>query len=280
MKILVVGAGSAVGKLLVVNLERDHEIIRSSRNGSDLDLDLSDLSKLTVLPPAIDVVVHLAASYGGKLPYQMVEAEKVNVVGTTILLQKAIEAGVNHFVYVSSVSALLTHNSPYWSAYALSKRHAEEMARLMCDTSNTKLTILQPSQLYGETENFRSRQPFLYHVIDRVQSNSDITIQGSSDPQRNFLHVDDLVQVITRVIEKKISGTYSVTHPTDCSFKELSNEAIEAFQSSSKVVFDPEKPDIPDNVFAFDDTLYQLIDFFPSISLKEGMRRIASNRSA
>jgi len=280
MKILVVGAGSAVGKLLVVNLERDHEIIRSARNGSDLDLDLSDLSDFTELPPAIDVVVHLAASYGGKLPHQMVEAENVNVMGTAILLQKAIEAGVKHVVYISSTSAILSRDSLYWSAYALSKRHAEEMIQLMCNASNTNLTILQPSQLYGITEDFRSRQPFLYHVADQVQSNKDIVIQGSSDPQRNYLYVYDFIEVIARVIEKKISGTYSVTYPANYSFKELCHEAIEAFRSSSKVMFDPEKPDIPDNVFPFDDTLYQLIDFFPSISLKEGMRRIASNRSA
>jgi hypothetical protein len=55
--------------------------------------------------------------------------------------------------------------------------------------------------------------------------------------------------------------------------------AIRAFGSKSKVRFIRDQPDIPDNIFETDDSLYRLIDYFPRISISLGMKKEAAHRN-
>lgn len=95
------------------------------------------------------------------------------------------------------------------------KKHAGELAEYYCRLYQVALTILKSSQIYGDSDNFKKRQPFLYQLIDDAQSGRDISIFGSHDPLRNHIHSADLVEIINRVVEKSIEGVYSCIHPSD-----------------------------------------------------------------
>ena len=55
--------------------------------------------------------------------------------------------------------------------------------------------------------------------------------------------------------------------------------AFAAFNSQASVHFLKDKPDIPDNIFEKDDTLYKQINFYPVISIEEGIKKIAEWRA-
>jgi hypothetical protein len=55
---------------------------------------------------------------------------------------------------------------------------------------------------------------------------------------------------------------------------------VTAFNSASDIRFDATKPDIPDNAFEADESLYRLIDYSPQISLLQGLTREAERRKA
>ena len=241
-------------------------------------LDLSALGSDFRLPEGIDVVINVAAHFGGTDADSIIEAAEVNVLGTLKLCRACVLASVQHFISISSTSAFLDETSDYFGIYALSKRQSEEAVQLFCSSLRMPCTILRPSQLYGNDEGFRRHQPFLYAALDRAQKNEDILIYGSQNALRNYLHVDDFCRVMSQVVINRIGGLYVCTSPVDVSFSRVAYSAIKAFRSSSKIVFVKEMKPISDNVFPYDESLYSKTGCFPQMSLDDGLKQIAAHR--
>lgn len=278
MKILIVGGTSSLSCALKPVLREFDEVITAGRKNCDIALDLSDPIEKIYLPDNIDTIVHTASHFGGKAEEEILAAENVNVLGTLKLCQAALQAKVKHFVFISSIFSRLNQNSEYYSIYALSKKHAEEMALFYCLSHSLSLTILRPSQLYGNENSFKVHQPFLYTIVDKAEKGEDITIYGSNDALRNYIHIDDMTNIITRVVKKKIEGIYSCQYIMNLTYSQIAKAALLAFNSKGNVHFLNDKPNIPDNVFVIDDSLYKKIGFYPQISIEEGMKKIALYR--
>ena len=275
MKVVIVGGTSSLGSNLRTVLSESCEVITAGRTNCDLALDLTWPFERIVLPEDIDVIVHTAAHFGGKTAADIVEAEHVNVLGTLKLCQAAVGTKARHFILISSIFASLREDSEHHSIYALSKRHAEEVARFACAIHSLPLAVLRPSQIYGAGPRFRAHQPFLHAMMDKAKKGEDILLYGTRDPRRNFIYIDDLTAVISAVIDARIVGTYSCQHPSNVTYSQIAKAAFEAFGSRGSVRFLRDKPDIPDNVFAADDVLYEAIGFRPSTTIEDGLRRIA-----
>ena len=115
-------------------------------------------------------------------------------------------------------------------------------------------------------------------IIDKAAKDEDILIYGSNDALRNFIHVEDVAKIIALVIQRKIKGTYACMNTKNVSYSEVAAAAIEAFGSKSTVKFIKEQPDIPNNIFEPDDSLFRLIDYYPQISISHGMKKEADYR--
>ena len=275
MKILIVGGRSSLGRALKPVLLRIGDVITVGRKDCDINFDLNDSIEKIKLPDNIDVVINTAAHFGGKTAEEVLEAENVNVLGTLKLCQAAVLAKAKQYILISSMSSCVNKNSEYYGIYSLSKKHSEEIAQYYCSTHSLPLTILRPSQIYGNEDYFRKHQPFLYTIIDRAEKGENITIYGSRDALRNYIYIDDLTNIILKVVQKKIKGTYSCTYPTNLTYSQIAKAAISAFGSKGRILFLKDKPDIPDNIFKNDNSLYKKIDFYPQITIKEGMLKIA-----
>jgi UDP-glucose 4-epimerase len=278
MTVLLVGGTSSLAMDLIRAFKASGQVFTAGRNNCDIYMDLNNPAEMKALPKGIDVVIHTAASFGGEKSHEIVDAEMVNVMGTLRLCQLSIAAKVNHFIFISSMSAQLTQESPYYSAYALSKKHAEEISYFFCTNQNLSLTILRPSQLYGTNVAFKKHQPLIYNIIEQAERGEDITLYGSNNALRNYLHIDDFVSVVLRVIERRIFGLYNCQYSRDVTLSEVAESAIGAFGGKSKVKFLKEKDVIHDNVFFIDDTLYKKIGYYPSLDIGEGIAMIAKSR--
>lgn len=280
MKILLAGGNSSLANALRSPLESFAEVLTAGRDGCDLELDLSWPADRFALPDGLDAVINLAAHFGGNDFNAMLAAETVNVLGALNLAHACARAQVGHLVQVSSIFAALDEASPFFNSYALSKRHGEELARLYCRSAGLPLAIIRPGQLYGEGEAFRRHQPFMYALMDRAQRGEDIVLFGSNDAQRNFIHIDDVAEVIARVVRQRVEGRYVCAGLSNVRFSEIAAAAVAAFGTGSTIRFDAERPDVPDNAVRADDALYRLIDYFPRISLERGLAREAGRRKA
>jgi nucleoside-diphosphate-sugar epimerase len=280
MKVLLAGGNSTLANALRPAMSPFAEVLTAGRAGCDVELDLAWPADRFVLPEGLDTVIHLGAHFGGNDFEAMEAAETVNVLGALKLAQACHGAGVGHLVQISSIFAGLNENAPFFNVYALSKRHAEELTALYCRNAGLPLAIIRPAQLYGEGEAFRRHQPFIYALMDRAQRGEDITLFGSNDAQRNFIHIEDVAEVIARVVRQRIEGRYTCASPANVRFSEIAAAAVAAFGSASAIRFDADKPDVADNGFAADDTLYRLVDYAPRISIEQGLAREAARRMA
>lgn len=278
MKILLIGGTSSLALALKPLLAEFAEVLTAGRSGCDVRLDLADPGAPISIASGFDSIINCAAQFGGKRPEEMIATENVNVLGALRLCQACTQAKVGQFVQVSSIFASLDRKSPYFSMYALSKKHADEATQLYAATCGLPLLTIRPAQMYGVGEAYRKNQPFLYAIMDKAQKNQDILIYGSNDALRNFIHVEDVAKAISMAVQRKLVGSYDCVYPENVSYSQIARAAIAAFGSSSRVSFAPKEPDIPNNAFESDDALYHAIAYVPQISIVAGMLKEAAHR--
>jgi UDP-glucose 4-epimerase len=278
MRILIVGGNSNVGMALEPVLSQFAKVITAGRNDCNIHLNLSDLDKNIILPDNIDVIIHTAANIGGNTDEEIMDAEIINVLGTLKLCQAAAENKVKHFVLISSMFATLDEKSPYYGIYSLSKKHSEDVAKFYCDRHSLPLTIIRPSQIYGDSDNFKKHQPFLYDIIDKAEKGEEIVLWGHGRTGRNYLHINDLVGWIKRVIQDKVYGALNCIG-AKASYLHIAKTASIVFAvataNKSSIITVIEKEEMPECIFIDKEGLNRI---FPVIAIGEGIRRIAEYR--
>lgn len=276
MKVLVAGSSSTLASKLIPELQQFAQVVTAGRSGADVPINLLDTE--FKLPQDITTVVQLAAHFGGKDFSSIVAAEQLNVMGSLRLCHAAKQAGTKHFVYISTIFATLPADSPFYSSYSLSKRHAEETLALYCKNAELELTIIRPGQFYGTGPAFRKHQPFLYSIADKAEHNEPIEFYGKQDALRNYIHVEDLAHIVALAVKNQLTGTYNCVAMQNISYSAIAKAAIKAFRSSSSIRFLHDKPDIQHNAIDADPLLFQLLNYFPQISMELGMEQEAAYR--
>jgi nucleoside-diphosphate-sugar epimerase len=170
--ILVTGARGFIGSYLLPILSQDQfQITAAVRNNLSQSLSIpiktikvGNIDEKTNWQEAlqgIDIVIHLAARahiINETIPNPEAEFIKVNTQGTANLVKQSIQAGVKHFIFISSIGAMttqsdriLTENSPCHpdSPYGRSKLQAEQALIELAKDSNMTWTILRPTLVYG-----------------------------------------------------------------------------------------------------------------------------------
>lgn len=154
----------------------------------------------------VDAVIHLAArahimsdQYDG----METEFQRVNVEGTFHLVQQSIQAGVKHFVFLSSIGAmaslsdfLLDENSLCRpdTPYGRSKLQAEKALITLAGKSGMTWTILRPTLVYGP-----GNPGNMERLIRLVNCGLPLPL-GNITNRRSFLYVGNLVDVIIRCL--------------------------------------------------------------------------------
>lgn len=277
-KLVLIGGTASLARYLIPELSKHYEVVSMGRKGCDVYCDLSDNLNQLVLPEGTDVVIHVAASFNSSNDEEILETEEINALGTLKVCMAAHRSSIKQLIVISSLSAILDKNSEYYNIYSISKKHSEELADYYCSSRGVPLTILRPSQIYDVRGEFRKHQPLLYLMADNAEIGRDINIYGTNDAKRNYIHVEDLTEIVYRVINLEISGTYSCTYPEDIRLSEIAKAALSEFNKGGNIVFLSDKNDIPDNIFPRDMFLYDKIAFYPKIDIIKGMRRICYYR--
>jgi nucleoside-diphosphate-sugar epimerase len=276
MKVALVGVSSSISSAIITLFSDKVEIITLGRKNADIIIDLNNQLEQVKLEKNIDVMIHTSAHFGGVTYEAISEAIMVNILGALKMIHAASLEGVKHFVYISSIYSHLSPNSNHYSIYSVTKKSSEEVLRLYCKGKNIKLTILRPSQIYGNFISNRINQPFFYSIIEKVKNNQEVVLYGTHDPLRNFIHIDDVAEIIYKVVENGVEGDFDCVFSDNITFTQIVYAAKLAFRSHSEIRFDESKPDIEDNITELNTLLYDLINYNPKITIEEGMRRLAS----
>jgi nucleoside-diphosphate-sugar epimerase len=152
-----------------------------------------DISRDT-LPAATfardSVVLHLAAATGNASPAAM---RAVNVEGTRRVLQAAKEAGVAHFVFVSSIAA--GFRDQRWYHYAHAKREAEALVT----ASGIPCSIVRPTMIFGPESPIQA-------ALTGLAIGGAPIVMGSGEVETQPVHVDDLATFLVALAADAPAG--------------------------------------------------------------------------
>jgi nucleoside-diphosphate-sugar epimerase len=237
---LVTGAGGFVGKSLCAALSMRGSMVRAAvrsmhNRGEDLDSVVvgainadADWSEAF---QGVATVVHLAARVhimDDVAEDPLAAFRAVNVEGTLNLARQAAAAGLQRFVFISSVKVNGEHTEPGQAftesdapnpqdAYGQSKLEAEQGLRQIAAETGMDAVIIRPPLVYGPgvKANFAA-------LMRAVQRGWPLPL-GAIHNQRSLVTLDNLVDfIITCVTHAKAANqTFLVSDGQDLSTTEL-----------------------------------------------------------
>lgn len=227
MRYLITGGSGYIGSRLVGHLSarsdveriviadiRQPRVFRPKTDFRELDVSDRAAAQLVLDDEKPDVVVHLAFL----LDPIRDEARMydIDVGGTQNILEAASRAGVRQMLVTSSATAYgafpdnpvpLTEEHPVRGvgafSYARDKAEADRLCQLWAlEHPDRTMTIVRPSIVFGPTVN---------NYLLRLWTNQPFqAVFGGPDPGIQFIHEDDLVEAITRLLEGRHRGAFNI----------------------------------------------------------------------
>jgi UDP-glucuronate decarboxylase len=110
-------------------------------------------------------------------------------------------------------------------------------------------------------------------IVQALQGN-DITVYGDGQQTRSFCYVDDLIEGFVRMMEQDEEiGPVNLGNPNEFTILELAERVIALTGSASKIRFEPLPADDPMQRRPDISLAKKLLDWKPTIELKEGLAR-------
>jgi nucleoside-diphosphate-sugar epimerase len=226
-----------------------------------------------------DVAILFGADFGGSSTEDLIRAEMVNAIGSLKVANFLIESSVPHIIYISSVSAGLIKSDDYFSMYGLSKRHAEDLLAVACSLNGVALTVLRPSAIYDFKGTCYKHQPLMYEIVRKAVNGEPLVVNGDQDPLRNYIFIDDVVEVIARSIESVPEGVFMCASPENISLLEIAEIASRTVGKKLEYSFNTSLPNIKTLDLNVNVDLYEILDFYPKVSIEEGIAGIVNSLS-
>lgn len=305
MKVLITGGCGFIGTNLIRLLAKsgnfyirvlDNLSTGTIDNISDYTVDLikGDVRSFDDAYKAcrnMDAVVHLAANTSviNSLNDPKFDFD-VNIVGTFNMLEACRMHGVRRFIFASSNAAVGEQVPPVnekiipepISPYGAMKHSGEALCTSYYHSFDIGTICLRFANVYGRLSSHKESVVAKF-MKDAIES-SEITIYGDGNQTRDFIHIDDICEVIYRIIKfnedktnYNIHGeTFQVGTGKETTISELSMFVKQYAEPELKkeigILFKPgRKGEIYRN-YSDISKLREFLDFEPQVSLSEGIK--------
>jgi dTDP-4-dehydro-6-deoxy-alpha-D-gulose 4-ketoreductase len=258
-------------------------------------IDLLDGAALSAcfedLAPRLDAVVHCAA-LNGNLDFKIRNAARildVNLRMTSNILNCARAHDVRDVVVLSSADVYAmpaacsvreeddytTRMEYSVNGYRMSKTYVEVLANFYRSQFDMNIFLPRPVNVYGPRDNFHDEaKAVIPTVIDRVATGREIEIWGDGSQARSFVHAEDLVRAVLRMVEVNKYQTLNISTRDSVSIIELVRLVSAVLGRPERFRLDPSKPSgTPQNTLDVS-RLHEVVDF-EFRSLRQGLLETA-----
>lgn len=275
--------------LVVDNLSSGHE--RNIPAGADfIWMDLTNEDSLALLPTSgVDAVFHLASHVGQELSFENpIYDFKANALSTMILLKWCLSAKVGKFIFASTMNVygdpeVLPVNESMDvappSPYSVGKISSEYLCRIY-QGFGIHTTCLRLFNVYGPMQDMKNmKQGMVSIFMSYIAKNVPIHVRGSADRFRDFIYIDDVVDVFLHSLDARASGKiYNVCTGVKTHVWELLDGIVQAFGKpvgGHPITFG--EGTLKDQFGVYGDCSLLKNDFSwePKIPLKLGLKRMA-----
>jgi GDP-L-fucose synthase len=229
--ILVTGGTGLVGRNLLRRLEVDEFSVVSV--GSERDLRDPDVARALLREVEPEVVFHLAARVGGIYANSTQKAGfyRDNVLINTNLVDAAVEVGVEYVfamgtgcAYPKRLEGEVLYEDHYLDgipeetndAYAYAKRGMLVHLEALRESGTLDYAYCLPANIYGPHDNFHPRHSHVVAALVRkfVEAREaeapEVPIWGDGSARRDFLYIDDCIDAMVLLLERRFSGVVNV----------------------------------------------------------------------
>jgi UDP-glucose 4-epimerase len=300
MKVLITGGAGFLGSHLVDALiARGDEAVVIDHHLKDKRRFPNEKSKVYKVPfgdaslkdvfreESPDAVVHLAAqiSVTKSIADPAMDAER-NILDSLQLLQSAVAAGVKKVVFASSGGAiygdhpkrptpLLEHARPL-SPYGVAKQSFEWYLAHFHKQHGLEYVSLRFSNLFGPRQQVTKPMGegnVISLFLDRLLVTGEpLTIFGDGTSTRDFLYVDDAIDVILRALDKDYVGVVNVGTGKATSVNDLYASLTELHGQEHPVIHEPYRKGEVMHSVIHPGTAKKLLGWKPKVAFKKGLK--------
>jgi GDP-L-fucose synthase len=290
-RILCTGGSGMVGKSLQQNLPDAFYL-----SSKDCDLTNEEQVKSMLDKYRPDAIVHLAAKVGGIMDNINKPAEYFtdNILMNTLLLDNARKNGITRFIGILStciypdvcenypMQEIDLHKGPPTPtnfSYGYAKRSLAVQIDAYNKQYGTHYQYLIPCNLYGEHDKYGDNSHFIAALIKKIhtaKNNGDdkIVLFGTGTPLRQFMHSDDLANVIQICLEQDIMENMNVATQENLTIRQMAEIALAACEAENLTIqFDDTYPDGQIRKDVSIDRLKNVIPDFQTIELHSGIKQ-------
>jgi GDP-L-fucose synthase len=134
--------------------------------------------------------------------------------------------------------------------YAIAKIAGIKLAQAYWRQYGFRAISLMPTNLYGPGDDFDLDSSHVLPALlrkaheARISNSTEMTVWGTGNPRREFMHVDDLADAaVFLMLDYDEPGIINVGVGTDVSIRELADLVCKVVGFKGRLVFDASKPD-------------------------------------
>jgi UDP-glucuronate decarboxylase len=299
VRTLVTGGAGFLGSHLCERLLRDgHEVVcldnlfsgkrgnvAHLRGNGNFEMVRHDIVEPILLE--VDRIFHLACPASPvHYQYNPVKTIKTSVMGTINML--GLAKRVRARILLTSTSEVYgdpeqhPQTESYWghvnpigvrSCYDEGKRVAECLMMDYHRQNNVDIRIVRIFNTYGPRMAINDGRVVSNFCVAALRG-EELPIYGDGKQTRSFAYVDDMIDAIVRMMDAEdVIGPINIGNPDEFTILELASLAIELARSSSKLVFNPARPDDPMRRRPDITLARKHLGWEPKTPLREGLAR-------
>jgi len=234
-RVLILGSAGFVGSSVLRHLEAAGVTVVGLPR-TDLDLSDADASdRLASLLRPDDTLVFAAADAPVKNNKMLLNNLRMAEAVCAALSQQPVA----HLVYISSDAVYadaplpLDEESPTSPSSLHGVMHlAREV--MLANAGPAAFCIVRPTLIYGPGDPHNGYGPNQF--LNLVQQGLPITLFGEGEERRDHVHIDDVADLVARIVSHQSTGVLNAATGNVVSFREAAETVISA--SSAEIVID------------------------------------------
>ena len=219
--------------------------------------------------------------------YDPIQTINTSVMGAVNMLELAhrIKAKILQASTSEVYGDPFVHPQPeeYWgnvnpigvrSCYDEGKRCAETLFFDYHRQNNVNIKVVRIFNTYGPHMHPNDGRVISNFIVQALQG-KDITIYGTGEQTRSFCYCDDLIEGFVRMMntDDSVTGPVNLGNPKEFTIKNLAELVVEMTGSKSKIVYQAAALDDPKQRKPVIDKAKSLLDWEPTIQLREGLEK-------
>ena len=281
MRIVIVGHTGFIGKNIYQKLKnnKENEILGISTNEIDLMEDKSVNTLSEILSP--DCVVIMCAGIKKQLGDDL-NTFKDNMSIIRNFSKAVFRSHPQMIIFLSSASVYgedvvyresITENTPAQpkTYYGIAKYSAERILEKVCIDNQIELMILRPPLVYGKDDLSRGYGPtgFTYKAIN----GEEIILWGDGSEFREFVYVDDVGEIVNRLVNSNYNGILNLVSGASHTYKEILDVLKKIMDLNIKVESRARTKEKVDHHYS-NELIDNVLGDFRFTSLDDGMSKI------